>query len=340
MAPRLLTRAEAHEALSGKGWLDALRRLPVDVDPPLVADRLAPLLDGKGSSVWHFARRCQALPVPVITLLLGRLTEGAPSSAKVFLREFLRGSDAVAADWAEALRVLLDLDAYAWGSKQKRLKLEGVAKNPRALAAIQAAVVGSADAPLVMLAVLALDGSEVSSDALIPIFAGAREDDRLARLKTYAAKTPAMQALLGSVHHRREEKEKQSPALQFAREVLGLELTRLDVQLSVSSRELNGSNVPRYQGSLTIDSGWDEWWSMSLSRVTTSGDVVSTHFGADVSRRDALELGTAPLETLPDWLARVQQSLGVRFNTEVDPRGSLRGKKRALFADWLFQRIR
>jgi hypothetical protein len=340
MAPRPLTRAQAHEALAGKTWLDALRRLPADVDPALVVDRVLSFLDGRGSGVWHVARRCQSLPVPVITLLLERLAEGPQTSAKVFLREFMGGSTALAEDWAQALKVLLDLEAYAWGSKQKRLKLEGVAKNPRALAAVQAAVVGSSPAPLVMLAVLALDGSEVSSDALMPVFAGAQEDERLARLKTYAAKTPAMQTLLGSVAHRREEKERQSPALDFAREVLGLELARLDVDLSVSSRELNGSNVPRYQGSLRVDSGHEHWWSMGLSRVTTSGEITSTRFGPGGARQDALELGAVALEQLPDWLARAQKTFSVRFNTEVEPRGSLRGKKRALFADWLFQRIR
>jgi hypothetical protein len=334
---KALSREQAEAALrEPKGFVEALRRPPDDVSVPLAAKVAHQLLKDRG---WAFARSCQRLPRSVIVELLSLIAEDPPTAERIFLREFVKAeSESLTEDWSLALRTLLDLDTtYAWGSKQRRAKLKAVASNPRALAAVQAAVVGAPVRRRDMLAVLAIDGSDASVDALMPVFTSAQADSWLADLETHAAKTPAIEALLASVSARREKKERESPALVFAAKALGLVVSSLKVRLSLTSRELNLSRVPALQGSLVIDSGRDDWWSIF---VTSVGDRTAlTTFSSAAVTRDDLELGRCALEDFPEWLATAQKKLKCQFEVR-EPRGSLRGKKRTQFADWAFQRIR
>lgn len=334
---KLLTKAEAEAALRARDWKeDPLKRLPPDVNPSLAAEVALELLANR---VWPFARQCQRLPAPVVREVLRRLTaENSTEPVKVFLREALRLSTGpVVEAWAGALLALLDLDSeYVWGSKQKRAKFAALAANPQLLAALQAAVVATPTPPMAMLAVLAADGSEASADALLATFAQAKvADDRLAKLATHAAKTPAMAALLTSAESRSAAKSKASPAILFAREQLGLEVEVLSVHVTVGSVELNANNVPRYQGSFDVDSKWDQYWAIGLSSVGTDATIRSTHVRMGAVVRDDLKLGGCELVDAPRWFAAAAKKLGVSLRAGSQ-RGSLRGKKRELVAKWLF----
>jgi len=71
-----LKKAEAEARLRGTAFpakMEALRRLPEDVDAALVLEVVQGLLTDRGTSTWHFARNCQALPVSVLRPLLASL---------------------------------------------------------------------------------------------------------------------------------------------------------------------------------------------------------------------------------------------------------------------------
>jgi hypothetical protein len=339
MSRKPFTKADADDRLRQEDWRDDLmKRLPDDVDVNLAASAALRVLENRA---WGFGRSCQRLPTTVIREVLARLeNEKKPEAVRIFLREVMRLSEGRALEdaWTAALLAVLDLDTeYGWGSKQKKAKFRGLAQNPVTLAAIQAAVVGAANPPLDMLAVLANDGGEASADALLAVFALGRHDPWLEYLKTHAAKSAAIEALLSGVSARLEKKEAASPALVFARDVLGLEVAKLSVRATLNSVETNSNRVPLYQGSLAIDSSSEAWWSVHLSRVDAASlDFVSTGFGMGAgAMRDDLKLGRCAVEELPRWVAATAKKLNVRWHVST-PYGSLRGKKREAFTAWLF----
>jgi len=264
----------------------------------------------------------------------------------IFLREFVSASlagDALRAQWERALLALLDLQTtYAWGSTQRRQKLQALAKSPDVVRAVQAAVVASANPPMDMLAVLSIDASDASLDALLPHFAHGTELERLQRLATHATRTPGMEALLSGTTNRLETRARQSPAVAFVQRVLGSTepLSRLDFSLTITSVEAPGRNSgPTIQGRLAIDASDDEWWHLHLSRVDFSAgtfEVESTSFGAGGPSEDRLHLGHCALEDVPQWLSKARRTLNVHWAEPTVFRGSLRGKKRDVFSEWLF----
>ncbi|GEN10365.1 hypothetical protein SAMN05443572_11034 [Myxococcus fulvus] len=203
----------------------ALKKLPEDVDPVLAAGAALRLLSEDGSSFWSFGRHCQQLPAPVIRAVLERLA-GDVRPGVFFLRESvdLEGSDeALRASWRMALQGLLDLDVtYGWGSKQRKAKLRGLAENPVLLQSLQTVVVASEEVSRDMLAVLTIDASEASLDALIPhveraVLSQGWELDRLEDLRTHARSTPALDALFERMEALLQARRARSPALELAR---------------------------------------------------------------------------------------------------------------------------
>ncbi|MFO0594120.1 MAG: hypothetical protein U0228_02415 [Myxococcaceae bacterium] len=341
-----LSKREAEAALRSKDWRklgDALKRLPADVDAELAASVVLARLDDRA---WAFARTCQHLPASVIRALHGQLQKSATKRDRILLVSMIDGSDddaALRAQWAEALKVFLDLDlTYGWGSKQRKERFQALAKRPRVVRAIQAAVVGDAANPsLDMLAVLSIEASDASVDALIPIFAGGSQGTWLELLRTHASKTPALTALLDGQTARREEKERTSPAVAFVQKVLKLDEApeTVSVRVTINSVDENRNGVPLYQGSLSIDSKYDGWWSVHVSRVDDSDDYRAIAFGLEGKGRDAFGLGTCTIEELPSWLAAAQKKLKIRWHVVDTVYGSLRGKKREQLAAWLFSAV-
>ena len=288
---------------------------------------------------WDFARRAAKLPATGIRVLSEQLRSVKPPTAVlIFLCEAVRGidDDAELVDvWTKALRAVLDLKKEdSWGSKRKRALIAGMGKNPRFLAAMQAAVVGDLRAPREMLAVLAADGSDTSVDALLPAFSGT---DRFAinRLETHAGDTPAMKQMVSAIRARALEEEQKRRAtsfgLAFARKTLGLDVEVFDARVSLVSVEINANHVRRIQGAVGIGSGY---W-VRITRVTARDDGQTSSWSDQVKgRKDGLQLGFCEFDELPRWLVSAQTKLRITWQTEnLFPTGT---PGRARFVDWLF----
>ena len=342
-----LPRVEAEALLRDPSWRQqqlALKRLPDDIDPALVVAVAQPMLTDR-HSWWVFCRSFQRAPAPVVRALLDAMTRWEQRPAIVYLREAVDAAQADSAlrdTWTRALLELLDLQTtYAWGSRQKKAKLQALAKQPRVVAAIQAAVVNAVDRPpMDMLAVLAIEASDASVDALLPHFAKQGDPSRLEQLATHATRTPALEALLSGATSTRKKRERESPALAFVRSILGDDAPTESVEfcIGINSVETPRPNAgPTIQGQLRVDSKADIWWRVHLGRLGAGFELKSTGFGAPpCSSQDDLGLGACSLEELPAWLAKTQKKLKVHYAPDSVFTGSVRGKKRDRIRQWLF----
>jgi len=335
-----MNKAEADAWLrENPGARDGLKRLPDDVDAALAAAHVLSMIPDDSASAWGLGRSCQRLPATVIREVVRLLPNEATSVVRLFLREYVTPSlaDAALKDaWVEAMHALLDLNVtYAWGSRQRKAKLQSLAKRPRVVSAVQAAVVGSANASLDMLAVLAIDSSEASIDALLPLFSDGKQQARLEALATHAAKTPAMKALLAGATRNREAKERTSSAVEVIGRLVGdPSLERVKFSVSFGSTELQRGDVPLIQAYLSVNSAKDVWWSMSVTRVDRAWKMPTNSFGAEGAKQDDLDLGSCAFEELPTWVEQAAKKLQVEFRVAFLS-GSLRGKKREAFTAWL-----
>lgn len=263
--------------------------------------------------------------------------------AWVFLHEYIRPlrplDDAALSDvWGAALKKLGDLHtSYGWGSKQHRAKMDGVAADPRGLAAVQAAVASYPEAPLDFLAVLVVDSSEASFDAFLPHFERATRErgkslEILQWLRKYARPDTSMETLLDRVDDAADEREAASPALRLAAAIGLGKRDRFWFQLYTGSAEGGDHGVPAYQLHVNIDSRRAEWFSIQLAR---SGAQDSTVFNSQRVWRDDLELGSCQGEDIPDYLARAAVELGITWHPAGALSSNVRGRKRDLILAWL-----
>lgn len=348
MAPtKPLEKKEAETRLRAKDWTTlraALQRLPGDVDAALAGRVVLEQLGTGHYAAWTFGRHCQRVPPHVIREVLRLLSADSSTPERLFLREAVDSrllDAALTRAWVLALESLLDLSlTYSWGSRQRRERFKALAKNPLVVSAIQAAVVGSEDPPIDMLAVLAVEGSDASIDALLPVFSKGDADSRLEKLAVHAAKTPAMRAMLEAITSRRVKKEAGSSAVAFVSNVLGLAepLEAVKFRIYLSSVESETGGVPLIQGSLSVDSKRDQWWSVELTRVDREMSMKHSSFGVGERAEDALRVGKSSLEELPTWVVKAGKKLAVTWNRDAFFSGSLRGKKRDQVVAWLFSR--
>ncbi|MCP3100555.1 hypothetical protein LZ198_16925 [Myxococcus sp. K15C18031901] len=328
-------------------FIKTLKALPEEVDPELAASAALHLARDPRASLWSFARNCQQLPVPVIRVILEKLS-GDRRPRLFFLREAV---DAEAPDedlraaWKAALQGSLDLDTtYGWGSKQRKAKLQGVAGDPVLLQAIQTTVVACEQVPLDMLAVLTADASEASLDALIPFVERAVrtegwELDRLEDLRTHARSTPAMDDLFTRTAALLQSRRARSPALDLARE-LGfgdLEVFWFSASLAEGQRHADQSVHYFHHCHIMVDSRAPIWFRFSAS---TSEDGVQgvrrTHFDSGGLRKDDLGMGACPPARFPAWIALAAERIGTQWPMhELSVRTGLRGKKREQLEQWL-----
>lgn len=158
------------------------------------AENFEQLLNLFGRSHYSFVRATEVASEELITRLLERLEQEKPRDPGVLFLHAAWDEAAPRASWRAAVNALKAFGAfYTWGSKPKRERLTAIAKQPRLLAAVQTAAVGASEVPDEYLAVLAIDGSDASLDALFPHFDAAMKDptrlDALARLTTFAKQT-------------------------------------------------------------------------------------------------------------------------------------------------------
>ena len=347
MGSKPLSREAAHALLGDAARrrseaIDALRRLPDDVDAELAADVVMGLAQ---QHVWHFARRARALPASVIAALLVRF--GAlRTPLAIFLREAVPATlppDLAQRAWAAALQALLDLDVtYAWGSAQRRAKYAALAADPRALAAIQAVAVGCEEVSVSMLAVLATDASDASIDALLPHFARAAKErgrglDLLEQLETHARPTPGMKAMLAEVRTMLAERNAVSPFIALARRIGLGDVPAFWFDAYFGSAATHEDAIPLVQAYVGLDSRRGDAFSVNLTRSRPGrGAHAATVFGSDALHRDDLGVGRCEADELPEFLARAASKLKTTWS--IDPAGirtNLRGKKRDRLVAWL-----
>ena len=281
-------------------------------------------------SYYLFARSAEVLPVPVIVRLLRALKKKQPRDPAVLFLQTAYDESAPEASWRAGVNALKAFGAfYTWGSKPKRERLLAIAANPRLLSATQTACVGASEVPDEYLAVLAIDASETSMDALLPHFAAAMKDptrlDGLSKVAPFAKKTPALTGLLAQVDRQLEARQSASPSMSLARELGVATGPRFRAHV-----RLDGTPKGRASLDVLLDSaGADD------HRVWIFGENGRTTFSAHSVSFDDLGMGRCSLPELPAWLARLQEPLGVRWKQDKVWTAYLRGKRLSVFLGWL-----
>lgn len=290
-------------------------------------------------SWYRFARSTEALDAAVVRALLGDLEGWARDSAKtardterrkaasIFLRAAVDDATEVTllATWRAAVNALKVFESqYAWGSKEKAAKLSAVGAQARLVEASRAAAVGSTVVPLELLAVLAIDGSEASADALLPhverAFADEARLEPLSRLGRYAAKTKATTSLLELIERRLDAARTASPVMALAKSLGLASGPRFRVEVRVSGDENTGFWV-------SLDSqrpgaafrGWVQAGARSRDRMLHLDD------GSTV----------CALAVLPGYLRRAAEELNTSWRFATATTQHLRGPRLQKFLAWL-----
>lgn len=290
-------------------------------------------------SWYRFARSCEAVGPDVIRGVLARLDTWAPAPAPtagaqqrrrvaaLFLQAAVEdGDDAqLRATWRAAVDALKVFESqYAWGSKEKAARLSDVCADPRLVEATRAAAVGAMVVPLELLAVLAMDGSAASVDALMPHVERALTNEAylepLSRLARYAAKTKAMTALMTLVESRLDAARGASPVMTLAKSLGIASGTRFRVDVRASGQENTALWV-------SLDSarpgpafiGWVQARERAKSQLLHRDDGTTV----------------CPLEQLPAFLRRAADELDVTWDFAGATTSHLRGPRLQTFLAWL-----
>lgn len=267
----------------------------------------------------------------VLPKLEAQSAEAGP--APTFLLEATRGvsaSNAAAAcrSAMEAYDALHQLRSFT--SKRARRLLTEFSARPEIVRACQALVVADPLARLSMVAVLVLDGSAESIDALLQYLQYEPSEKHCRALaKLLPPKSEIAKLLL-------EPRKKDASGAAFSR-ALGLQAEHSKVELWFVSRRANGEEG-RLSGSFTLDPTARVWWWVYVQRDHRTRlfetDGVLT-FGAEGVGED--ELNAKPpsaIDDVPRWLAAFGQRNKVTWLLErVDGRLSRKGK--GLLAKWL-----
>ncbi|MBL8924254.1 MAG: hypothetical protein JNJ54_35725 [Myxococcaceae bacterium] len=290
-------------------------------------------------SWYRFARSTEAATPEVVRGVLAGLeawvaqparSPGARErrkAASLFLRAAVDETDdgRLRATWRAAVNALKVFESqYAWGSKEKATRLADARSDARLVEAARAAAVGSTVVPLELLAVLAMEGSEASADALMPHVERALTNEAhlepLSRLGRYAAKTKAMTGLLGLVESRLDAARGASPVMVLAKSLGLASGARFRVEVRVPGRGVTACFV-------SLDSarpgpafsGWVQGASRDQHRM--------------LHREDGTTVCALP--ELPAWLARAAEELGTTWRFDAVTSSHLRGKRLGAFLAWL-----
>lgn len=344
-----LTSSQAREAvrlrnrdsaIDRRSFRNAIRRLPPDFDPDLVAGPALRILDRGWEHLWYFAHDCRHLPASVIRVLLRRLERLSLEPAHVVLRSAIDPtlSDvALERHWQEALKALHDLSTqYPWRSRTLRKKLLGVAAVPWLVGALQAAAVASENPPIQLLAVLAIDGSDSSIDALLPHFGAETNLERLQSLAVHAT-SPAVNALLKGVGNRLRQRHERSDATKELGRLIKLgPVQHLRIEFSGYGRS-RGAKAGTHLLEWVVNSREPEWWRVTLHHFSKDRP---TSFGALGLIEDGLGVGICEFPELPQWLEKQRRRMRFEWLPPspqpcLNFRCSIRGNARAELLRWL-----
>jgi hypothetical protein len=288
-------------------------------------------------SWYRFARSTEALEANVVRAVLQDLepwshtvTKSARDgerrkAASVFLRVAVDDTtdEALLATWRTAVNALKVFESqYAWGSKEKAAKLMELRKNERLVEAARAAAVGSTVVPLELLAVLALEGSEMSADAMLPHVERALKDEAqlepLSRLSRYAAKTKAMTSLMALIDGRLNAARTSAPANDLAKALGIASGNRFRVEVRVAG---TGNRF--------------FWISIDSDRPGPAfcGGVGGERTSTQLHHEDGST--ECSLVELPAYLRQAAKKLDTTWEFRNASTRHLRGKRLATFLAWL-----
>jgi hypothetical protein len=303
-----------------------------------VAKRVAPTVEAALELVetTRFGRWARALPPDVIRGVLAMKTDGAQH---LFLRLAVddEGDDKkLARSWERAVQAIVDCSQLdSWGSKTRRDRTRKLAKNARVLQAIQGTVAHVKEPSEDMLAVLVADGNAASIDALVP-HVDENNLELWKKLRTHAARTPALDALFAEVEGALDDRAAASPALALGPAIGIGKVEPLWFDASICS-DARAGTVPRYQGNVMIDSRAARWFRVSITDIAAvfeHGGMRHTVFDDAEAPSDDLKLGRCDAAGVPAWLAHTAEKLGIAWGAP-SIRTGLRGKKRDQIAKWL-----
>ena len=299
-------------------------------------------------SWYRFARSTEALEAIVVRAILGELEGWAAqgpinprdvewrkaatlanrkAAASIFLRAAVddANDETLLTTWRAAVNALKVFESqYAWGSKEKAARLKDVQSDARLVEASRAAAVGSESVPLELLAVLSLDGSEASADALLPHVERALSDEAqlepLSRLQRYAAKTKAMTSLMTLITNRLEAARTASPVMELAKS-LGL------------------ASGPRFRVDVRVAGDGNTGFTLSLDSARPGAAFRGWVDTGQRTKHRMLNLedgGTVcALSELPTWLQSAAKDLGTSWKFETASAQHLRGPRLKAFLSWL-----
>lgn len=177
----------------------------------------------RGGEGWSkFAHQCKELTAPQIRKTLALIERAAkkPTQALNCAALFLRASldeSSLESSWRAALSALDDIQKYPFDATKRAKKLRDISRNPRVLLAWQTAAVGAEFIPSAVMALLILDASEASLDALMPHFDRTlRDRERLSAFEELARyEGPRTASLFARLRSHSASERAASPVLRF-----------------------------------------------------------------------------------------------------------------------------
>lgn len=274
---------------------------------------------------------CRKLPDAAVPLLLEVLT--APE--RVFLEAFAQGP--VRGEHVRDAGDRLSQLDLTLTTKQGRARLQALAKEARLVAAAQATVASAGLAAKALLPLLAVDASDASLDALLPLVHAATRGDRpgLDVLETQlrpfargAVETEVLPLLTGSVDTRAVD----TPLVALSR---ALELPTADFQFSASLESLERAVGLTQRAGLSV---WLDARTRPHARVLVvlrKGANPTAWRSEDLVESGALTLpALTSLAELGAWKAAVAKTLKVRWGAPRFVKSSLRGQARERLVRW------
>jgi hypothetical protein len=285
----------------------------------------------RGEVWWSkFAHAAKLLPPAQLRRLLARLqrevakNKGVLACAVHYLGAMVDDSsdDALVKSWRAALVGLDGVQMYAFDLTKKHNKLKRLASDARLVAAWQEAAVASERLAFDVLALLVIDASDASLDALLPHLERARGDhERLEQLEALQRyQTPATAALFAQVRDTLHRRRAGSAVLALGERFGLASQGRFQLKLVIRAKQrVQGSTFDEV--SLTFDSHEAPGYFLTFGQASNTS---SSHREVKTS-----------LEKLPKALTKLARAAKAEWNfAQATARPHGRAKVTKLLA-WL-----
>ncbi len=307
------------------------------------------LLTEGGPMWWKFSHWALPFKAPAIRSMLVSLdqelakrrassvfvnTQSHFAPAAIFINAMVDDSSVTRLEksWRAAMKGLDGLNAYEGADKKKVAKLKAIAGDPRALAAWQAAAVGSPWVMKNLLWLLVIDGSPESVDALLPHFERARRDrGRLQQLEAVKRDAhPATEPLFLAAGAARSQLREGSTVAALGRRFGFDQGGRARAWLRIPAE-----GDPRGQGTRRRPFAEIELDSDAPREAELAVSVVSATMSRTTFSESSEPLRCADAGQLPKVLVRAAKKHGVRWNFGATTTRLVAKSKCAAFIGWL-----